>query len=380
MDTYTRIEHSGRYQIEPGRLERARDDILAKGGVAVLRATQEEIRAKVKGHYTAVITLQPALTLECDCPDWRPTGQARHRPCKHLLATALAVPQPSPTAPAEPPGAMPSRATSAPPPPFGRLVQATVGRAVERVSQLVDGLVGQGEIPFLIGPTGSGKTSAVREVALHNDWGFEEVGGAPSFADADLVGIRMQGGTTIPGVFARAFERARAGETILLFLDEFLRLNQRAQDILMRPFLPTPARVAQAMGIATSEDVRLIEAPLWGVEWAPLERIKLVLAANPWGALLDPALVRRVTPVSVGFDQAVASHFDSPLREAIQASWQMVQGAELPLPLEYSALCRATSARDQTLLEGYLSRLRAVDVAAAEGFKTVLEGIGLKLP
>jgi hypothetical protein len=380
MDTYTMIEQSGRYQIEPGRLQRARDQILAVGGVSVIRATQDEIRARVRGRFEVVITLRPALNLACECDDWLKQGQAWHRPCKHLLATALEVPTVAPvSAPNRPPVGVPPVANT-PHAPFGHTLQAAVATAVSRLSETVEALVGQGEIPFLIGPTGSGKTSAVREVATRNDWGFEEVGGAPSFADADLVGIRMQGGTTIPGVFARAFERARAGETVLLFLDEFLRLNQRAQDILMRPFLPTPARVARAMGIATTEDVRLIEAPLWGVEWAPVERIKLVLAANPWGALIDPALVRRVTPVLVGFDQAVAGHFDSPLREAIQASWQMVQGAELPLPLEYSALCRATGARDQRLLEGYLMRLRAVDVAAAEGFKTVLEGIGLKLP
>jgi hypothetical protein len=266
----------------------------------------------------------------------------------------------------------------APRPSFGEVVRQHIGIAIAALADLVESALLAGEIPFLIGPTGCGKTSAVRLVAVRNGWGFEEVTGSDSFADADLVGLRTDQ-MEQPGIFARAFHRARAGETVLLFLDEVLRFNIRAQDILMRPVQSTPVSVAQAMGIQTPESVRLIEAPLWGVEWAPVDKSHLVLAANPWGSRVDPALVRRVWPIPVDLDGAVANLFDSKLADVIRASWRAVQQGELPLPIEYQALARAQGPDDTALLRAYLLRLATLDRAAADGFRTVVEGIGVQL-
>jgi hypothetical protein len=149
---------------------------------------------------------------------------------------------------------------------FSDRVAAAIGRAIAALADLVEVTVNAGEIPFLLGPTGVGKTSAVRLVATRNGWGFEEVTGSESWADADLLGLRTDH-LEQPGVLARAFARARAGETVLLFIDEATRFNSRAHDLFMRPFQPTPVSVACAMGLPVAEPVRLAEAPLWGVEW-----------------------------------------------------------------------------------------------------------------
>jgi hypothetical protein len=253
-----------------------------------------------------------------------------------------------------------------------------VGEAITDLAARVETLLLAGEIPFLIGPTGCGKTSAIRMVATRNGWGFEEVAGCPSFSDSDLVGLRTDH-IEVPGVFARAFRRAQAGEHVLPFLDEVTRFTARALDLLMRPLQAMPVETAQAMGIAASEPIRLAEAPLWGQTWAPASKVRIALACNPWGAPLDPALVRRAHPLQVGFAQDVLQLFTGSVQGAIEASWKAVAEGQLPLPLEYQALLNAAGPDDQALFGPYLARLTAVDSAAADGFATLLRGIGVQI-
>lgn len=374
--------------VDQRRVERAQE-IVDLGRVRVSTATAQEIAGEIVGRYRTSITLDPAvpsvLDLACDCPDWQQRGQHFSQPCKHLLALALkvgAVPDNGVVLITPPQAVVAQPPLASPPPPSpaatfrDRILQAVAG-AISALADQVEAVLAAGEVPFLIGPTGCGKTSAVRLVATRNAWGFEEVSGSPSFADADLAGVKMAGGVELAGPFARAFRRAREGEVVLLFIDEFLRFNTRAQDILVRPLLPTPPSVAQAMGIRTDEFVRLLEAPLWGVEWAPCARAKLALACNPWGSVLDPAVVRRVTPVPVAFAPAVARLFTTPVQNAIEASWKAVQGGQLPLPIEYQALTTAEAPDDRRFLAAYFGRLGAIDPAAAEGFRKVLQGIGV---
>ena len=375
--------------VDQRRVERAQE-IVDLGRVRVSTATAQEIAGEIVGRYRTSITLDATnpsvLDLECDCPDWQQRGQHFSQPCKHLLALALkvgAVPDNGMVVLITPPQAVVAQPPLASPPPLSpaatfrdRILQAVAG-AIAALADQVEAVLAAGEVPFLIGPTGCGKTSAVRLVATRNAWGFEEVSGSPSFADADLAGVKMAGGVELAGPFARAFRRARDGEVVLLFIDEFLRFNTRAQDILVRPLLPTPPSVAQAMGIRTDELVRLLEAPLWGVEWAPCSRARLAIACNPWGSVLDPAVVRRVTPVPVAFAPAVARLFTTPIQNAIEASWKAVQGGQLPLPIEYQALTTAEAPDDRRFLAAYFGRLGAIDPAAAEGFRKVLQGIGV---
>lgn len=369
-------------------MQRAQE-IRAKGWVTVTICAPDHVEARVSGNYDAAIDLRNGVSLACTCPDWQSRGQTAFRPCKHLLALALeadavatpvtslpaVAPDLSPAEPSDPDGALPD---FTPQESFGERVNAAIGRAIAALADLVEVTLRAGEIPFLVGPTGSGKTSAVRLIAVRNGWGFEEVTGSESWADADLLGLRTDHQEQ-PGVFARAFARARAGETVLLCIDEVTRFNSRAHDLFLRPFQPTPAAVAQAMGLPVDEAIRLVEAPLWGVEWAPVAKTHIVLSANPWGSVLDPALVRRVWPLPVDLDDDVVQLFEPALADAIRASWNAVRQGELPLPIEYAALSRARHPGDTALLRAYLVRLGVVDKAAADGFRTVVEGMGIKL-
>ncbi len=379
------------YVIDRKRLDRVFSDPRGRpvhGNVSIT-ATPQEITGVVKGTYHTRITLQPQVECDCDCPDWfQSGGKAARTPCKHILGTAVDTPWPAPaqaTAPIPQPVVAPPPSTSAPASvelglSFAGQVQRSIGRAVARLADQVAAILTQDRVPFLIGPTDVAKTSAVRLVAVRNGWAFEAVDGMSSFSDADLVGLRTDH-ICAPGVIARAFSRARAGETVLALFDECTRFNQRALDVLMRPLLPIPPEVAWAQHIPADDGhpVRMVEAPLWGVDWAPVSRCKLALACNPWGAALDPALVRRVVPVEVTFDTAVAALFQTPARDAIETSWKLVTEGQLPLPIGYTLLSGADDPADLAFLDIYFAQLRAVDRPAAEGFRKVLEGMGLKL-
>ena len=378
------------YVIDRKRLDRVFSDPRGRpvhGNVSVT-ATPHEITGVVKGTYHTRITLQPQVECDCDCPDWfQSGGKAARTPCKHILGTAVDTPwpvspqttPPTPQPAAVPPSA-PAPAAAEPGLSFAGQVQRSIGWAVARLADQIAAILAQDRVPFLIGPTDVAKTSAVRLVAVRNGWAFEAVDGMSSFSDADLVGLRTDH-ICAPGVIARAFSRARAGETVLALFDECTRFNQRALDVLMRPLLPIPPEVAWAQHIPADDGhpVRMVEAPLWGVDWAPVNRCKLALACNPWGAALDPALVRRVVPVEVTFDTAVAALFQNPARAAIETSWKLVTEGQLPLPIGYTLLCGADDPADLAFLDVYFAQLRAVDRPAAEGFRKVLEGMGLKL-
>lgn len=372
-------------RMEPRRELRARE-IQAKGWVHLGACTSTRLQAQVSVNYDVEIVVQAGGPhLHCSCPDFQKRGVIRNQPCKHILALALeadVVHKVQPGAPADL-SDLPAEQNARPDLPdfetdgsFTDQVRDAITSAIVKLADLVQAVLITGEIPFLIGPTGVGKTSAVRLVATRNEWGFEEVTGSESFADADIVGLRTDH-MEQPGIFARAFRRARRGETVLLFIDEATRFNARAHDLLMRPFQATPATVARAMGISAPEPVRLVEAPLWGIEWAPVSRVHLAVAGNPWGTSLDPALVRRVWPVFVEPDEAILRLFDATLADAVRASWNAVRQGELPLPIEYQALAQAVNPADTRILRSYLVRLSAVDKAAAEGFRTILEGMGI---
>ena len=328
---------------------------------------------------------------DCDCPDWfQSGGKAARIPCKHILATAVDAPWPVTGAA---PTAMPATdSTPMPPLPvtpepvdpdtltFNRRVRRAICQAVAHLADLVDPILQAYKTPFLIGPTDVAKTSAIRLVALRHGWGFEALDGMSSFADADLVGLRTDH-AVYASVIARAFQRARSGDTVLLFLDELTRLNQRAMDVLMRPLLPIPAEVAWAQRVPTDDGqaVRMVEVPMWGLDWAPVDRCKVALACNLWGSALDPALVRSTVPLEVGFDPAVAALFQKPARDAIETSWKLVTEGQLPLPIGYTLLAEAADPADLGFAPTYFAQLRAIDRPAAEGFRKLLEGMGIRV-
>ena len=390
------------YSVEARREARA-DELVQGLAVTLATVERDRVRAFVNGHHTCEISRlsDGQLGVICTCQDWKSRGMGVNMPCKHILglvkivdqqqllsANPGATPVVSITPVTEIPTATPATRPLAPPPPgtrprkrpqsFGEQVAQAIGAAIEGLANLVEEVLLDGGIPFLIGSTGCGKTSATRLVATRNLWGFEEVAGAHSFADSDLVGLRTDR-MEMPGIFARTFQRARNGEPVLMFLDELFRFNVRSMDILMRPLQIAAPNVAQAMGFAVDCPVRIVEAPLWGTEVAPAHQVHIVLAANPWGNTIDPALIRRVEPIEVEMAAAVADLFEDKIADAIRASWKSVSQGELPLPIEYQSLSCASSAADASFLKRYLTRLKVLDPAAAEGYRHLLDGIGLKL-
>ncbi len=354
--------------------------LVTDGLVVVTLDTPARLEADVNYKHKAAIRLDEqggVANVTCTCQDWRTRGLHHSQPCKHILALAMEVGDiptqvTSPTVAAAPQPERSSRTR------FGDQVRQAIGRAIADLASQAHTLLLAGKTPFLLGPTGCGKTSAIRQVAIDQGWAFEEVAGAQSFVDADLVGLRTDH-MEVPGVFARAFRRAQQGETVLLLLDELTRFNERVPDLLMRPLQVASVEVAQAMGLAATEPIRLCEAPTWGQIWAPAVRVKLVLAANPWGSALDAALVRRVQPLPVAFAQPVLDLFTSPVRDAIETSWKAEAEGQLPLPVEYQALLDAEGPDDANLFRPYLTRLRVIDRAAAEGYHTLLKGMGIQI-
>lgn len=376
------LEESG-YIIYRARFERVFDDGGApiSGHIKIkseIVSGQIVLRGTVKRIFDTMITISNNKIVECacTCPDWRSNG-ARRIVCKHIMATAVdgygayvAIHHAD----------MDKNTTTTTTDvklDFRRELVAAIHNAVEQLSYRVETVLNTDKVPLLIGPTDTAKTSAVRMVAVRNNWGLEILDGMSSFADADLVGLRTNTGV-YPSAIARAFARARAGETVLLFLDELTRFNQRALDVLMRPLLPVPVDVALGQRIPADEPVRQVEVPLWGLDWAPLSKCKIALACNPWGTVLDPALVRRTVPLEVNFDSALLSFFDTPARDIIEKSWQLVKEGQLPLPLGYTLLSQATSSTDiNDIMQYYFAQLRAIDRTVAEGFIKLLEGLGV---
>jgi predicted nucleic acid-binding Zn finger protein len=363
------IPFSPVFTVEEERLEKAKDLFSMK---EVGRITRSDVEGGGQMLTAKVHTYGVSITQEdhgqiilasCTCPDWNERGKAHHLPCKHILALAIAC------------ASGRNIRAALKPESFRAKVRGAIGSAIAGLTKQIFPVIHAGGTPLLIGSTGTGKTSAVHMAVTAEGWGLEELPGLASFGDADIVGFRAPN-MTLPGCFARAFERARAGETVCIFLDEIARFNPRALDLLMRPLLPIDGPTAASMSIPSGgEPVRVVEAPLWGVEWAPAARTPLILATNPWGARLDPALVRRVDPIFVRLSLDVLMLFESPLKDCIEWSWKSAEEGEVPLPIEYQALCAASGPSDSSILNAYLLRLRAVDPAAARGFQTICEGL-----
>jgi hypothetical protein len=318
------------------------------------------------------------VTPNCTCPDWTERGRLNDMPCKHLLAVAMRseeVPEAiANSTPSKGQAPEPVKSPADDSLSFGERVSQAISKAIADLSKQVQAVLLEGYVPLLLGPTGCGKTSAMRHAALQLGARLVEHSGADSWSDSDLVGLEMPSGKRFPGPVANALTYAREmGEPVLLFFDEFLRNNPRAQESLMRLLLPISSDVVAAMGLPQGGAIRATSAPFWGEEWAPAELVHVALAGNPWGNVPDPALIRRTVPLMIDFDAGVANLFDKSLKNAIELSWSGTRDGSLPLPIEYGELARARNVDDQAVMARYLNRLHAIDPAAAGGFETLLK-------
>jgi hypothetical protein len=378
------------FLVEPARLKRAND----------IHSALPRVESKLNGDIVVETTMNSyAVAWEitphgedaevrpsCTCPDWADRGRYSNLLCKHLLSAALQNDDLFPAVTGLKPvcaevvfPAAEERQKREPIEDFNGNVLREISKAVSTLAESVLAVLKEGYVPFLLGPTGVGKTSAIRQVALATQSLLIEHAGADSFTDSDLVGVEMPGGKRMPGPIGNALTHAREmGEPVLLFLDEFLRYNSRAQESLMRLLLPIPAEITRVMGISHVGAIRATSAPFWGDEWAPAETVSIVLAANPWGNVPDPALVRRTVPIMVGFESRVSGLFSQRTHAAIDLSWKGTADGSLPLPIEYGELARARSADDPAILSRYYNRLMALDPAAAKGFETLLDNLGAR--
>jgi len=377
------------FKVDQARLKRAND----------IRAAQPNVESKPNGDTVVETTMHSyavrweitprgddaIIRPSCTCPDWADRGRYSNLLCKHLLSTAIHSGDLFAATSLKPISAdivfptKEEKQSVEQVEDFNECVRREISKAVSSLAENVLAVLKEGYVPFLLGPTGVGKTSAIRQVALATQSLLIEHAGADSFTDSDLVGVEMPSGKRMPGPIGNALTHAREmGEPVLLFLDEFLRYNSRAQESLMRLLLPIPAEITRVMGISHDGAIRATSAPFWGDEWAPAESVLIVLAANPWGNVPDPALVRRTVPIMVGFENNVAGLFSQKTRAAIDLSWKGTADGSLPLPIEYGELARAQSADDPVILSRYTNRLMALDPAAAKGFETLLSNLGAK--
>ena len=390
----------GGFLVDAKRVQRAQALTPALGARSRLSGGKLNLSASQTFHNYKVewnIAINPAtntarVTPACTCADWLQSGGwTEKRLCKHLLALALVTDIPAFVEPLTPEAtiaqgqtgsgtaAQPApQASVTPQPPFDVQVASAIDRAISSIADQVREVLAEGLVPLLVGPTGSGKTSAIRRVASILDCRLVEHAGSDSYTDSDLVGVEMPTGKKMPGPIAQALGHARElGEPVLLFLDEFTRYHMRAQESLMRLLLPIGPEVVRSLGIDHDGAARITSAPFWGDEWAPAESVHIALACNPWGTALDPALVRRTVPLMVEFSTGVADLFSLKLATAIKLSWTGTQDGTLPLPLEYGELVRATGPDDAHILARYRSRLTVLDPAAAIAFDALLKGSGV---
>ena len=327
------------------------------------------------------------LWVGCTCPDWLDSGGwclEPPRPCKHLLAWGMHLTLPVSTTVGDilpvknnPLDSPVVEEEPLPPMSYQDTVKLAVERAVNELAAQIWEIAQSGAIPFLIGPTGCGKTSANRQMAIDHGMAFVEHAGSDAWTESDLVGIVHVNGQKFPGPIAVACERA-GEQKVHLLLDEFPRNNRRVQDGLMRFLLVTPGKIAQAMGVpCNGDDIHITSAPFWGDAWVRTEDVTICLAGNPWGTEIDPALIRRTEPIRVGFDDRVAQQFSSRIRVAVETSWTAVREGTMALPIEYQAMIKATGPDDLALVANYVRRLSILDPAGADGYVSTLEGLSI---
>jgi predicted nucleic acid-binding Zn finger protein len=374
-----------KFVFEERRVERARELFHSSLTIEPRSVRASIVRYEQYIHLEASFTTKAVLVgAHCTCPDYEQryyTGGDYVQPCKHLIRLMQEVAIEDLDASAAllaPIASIPGALTDADEAistgdSFSERLTNAIDQVVSALAKEVVEILETGRVPFLVGPTGTGKTSAVSKAALMLDARFYESAGSDAWTDSDLVGVKMPNGDLMPGPIGAAMMHAQMmGEQVLIFLDEFLRFSPRAQESLMRVLQPKSMEIASAMGIDYHGPIRVTSAPFWGETWAPAEFVHICLAANPWGTIPDPALLRRVEPINVEFSQMVLSLFKGKAQDAIKISWQGVADGSLPLPIEYSQLARAKDEEDLSFLDQYLARVRVIDPAAEKAFATLL--------
>ena len=269
-------------------------------------------------------------------------------------------------------------------------VKAEIKKMALAVAAQFEAVLATGQRPFAHGPTGCGKSWGAKLLAEKKGWGLEYRSGTETTTSVDLVGTPLPGGLMVEGVIARAFRRARAGETIQLVLDEIPRFPQRTLDVILPAMDEISPATAALMGIVDdngktpTEPIFCIEEALWPRrEWAPASKIKWVLAGNPWGTPVDPALASRTQPFAVTYPESLAACFSEPMKKTIEASWKGARPGgtiSVTLPIDPRALEVSVGPDDPEIVKRYVSRLDLCDASGATGesFLKAAKALGVK--
>jgi len=320
--------------------------------------------------------------------------ERRDKLCSHQIAglisadngaITVAIPQATPrqprqaNQPSQPSQSIPGQYS------FKTKLNKAIGNAIENVIDVTKEVLRKGKHPFLLGPTGCGKTSAIsalikdREFWLElfkNRYGiefdqflpngegmlFDSIAGLETYGDADIVGLITQM-KEVASIIARAFAIARSGKFVTVFCDEFKRFDPRVQNFFMTALLPIDATTARSMGIDTDESIYRVEAPVWGIEWAPVKHIIWIFGANEWGAAIDPAFARRVQARFIEYSDAALHPLDSDIADFIRQTWQDTRDGLLSLPIEYGLLSTMKNGSDVSIFADWLENLRLIDPA-----------------
>ena len=258
----------------------------AEAGKELLRKAEiyDESLAAPAGTYRVVYDGKEHLVTyngsswSCDCEDQRSRAKGG---CKHIWAVYWAIKDGRLEPPKELPKKEEKRAKAS-----AKAEAKTEGFVGPQKGQLITALK-LNKNALLKGPTGTGKTVLVREVAKELGYKLGYIAGSESLQDIDFLGAFVKKGDSIEwvdGKLSKAFRLAQK-ERVILFIDEINRIPSKHLNILIGVMNPSGGKYTLYNHL-TGEELK-----------APVENLRFIGAMNEGGAYqvhpLDPALMRR---------------------------------------------------------------------------------------
>lgn len=178
MNIYEWISTGTGFKLDPKRLERS--DAIKIGRIKKIGDFEVSATAPAhKGAYGLRLKIEREgkkafVSMSCECEDFKGRGvmidTSHIQPCKHLLKfmKITDVMDVDAQAGSTRPIARAEESTSSDAPevkesllPFSERVKNAINKAVMSLADVTTAVLNEGNVPFLLGPTGCGKTSAV---------------------------------------------------------------------------------------------------------------------------------------------------------------------------------------------------------------------------